>query len=160
MSSIDEVGNGLFKLQWHEEMGAKPFLATAALMGIVKCPADERPKDFTNKLREAWTAVESLRQTFAVLLHDHCWQTRLWDRTTKNFITLKCEPCTIDEAVADYLRSLPPALGITGTFFTRGRSIVEPPKSFLSAEEDEKIRSAHIGLARQMAAAFGCAPGS
>src|SRR5271155_4266734 len=111
MSSIyAEIGRGPWTLKWHSLLGAKPFLVTAALLTIVDCPEANRPKNFVEMLKNDWAEFTSVQQRVALFVHDHGWKTTRWNRTRKSFFTLRCEPCTIDEAVADYLRYLPPAL--------------------------------------------------
>jgi hypothetical protein len=142
MSSIyHEMGTGPWMLKWHSQLGAKPFLVTAALLTLLECPEEDRPKNFIDTLKKDWAEFTSVQQRVALFVHNHGWKTTRWNRTRKSFFTLRCGPCTIDEAVADYLRYLPPALVATAAV-----------AKYLTREEIEQAESAYELLDRRVKA--------
>ncbi len=124
VSSIyDQIGNGPFTLKWPGQLQQRPFLVTASLIALLDCPAEKRPSNFYELLKDAWAQFQSLRMTITSMLWDHSWKTKRWNTTDKVFLNLRCERCTLPEARRDYLLSLPPALGIrSGAYLADGRN--------------------------------------
>jgi hypothetical protein len=108
-SSTTRLGNGPTQIAWHSEWGARPFQAAAFVIGMLELAPENRGSDFLKGLQQSWEAFLHLRTSiekgvadFEHRTNGHCGDQR--------FFNLRCELVTADEAAADYLRYLPPAL--------------------------------------------------
>ena len=110
-SALQKIGNGPWHLRWHTDNGTKPFGLTARVIAILDHKIEyhwQSPRP--DLLTSAWSNFLDLRASIAQQVRSLA-NDRSNDRYASDpFLNLQCQPVSMAEAAADYLRYLPPAL--------------------------------------------------